>query len=189
MVEPFTNFILTVKKQSEQNTTAEITNIDNLIRHFHEDERFVTNSNIVLKTKLQISHLPICVNADQIRISIENILTNAIDSISERGEIEISTYIENQKWIIIEVTDSGDGIPDDILPHIFEPFFSTHKTPDMIGLGLTIAHLFIQAHCGQILVNSNCRKGTCMTIRLPFGSIESSSILPSAHAPAEGASV
>ncbi len=175
--------------RAASNATAELTNIDNLIRHFHEDERFVSNSNIVLKTKLQISHLPVCVNADQIRISIENILANAIDSISEHGEIEISTYIEDQKWVIIEVKDSGDGIPDDILPQIFEPFFSTHKSPEIIGLGLTIAHLFIQAHCGQILVNSNCGKGTCMTIRLPFGSVENNSILSSAHAPAEGASV
>jgi K+-sensing histidine kinase KdpD len=70
--------------------------------------------------------------------------------------------------VIIEIVDTGKGIPGDILPKIFEPFFTTKEPGKGTGLGLTIVHLILERHKGTITVESSVDKGTKFTIRLPF---------------------
>jgi CheY-like chemotaxis protein len=70
------------------------------------------------------------------------------------------------EWVSVSVSDSGQGIPPDVLPHIFDPFFTT-KEPIGSGLGLAQVHGIVAQHEGQIDVETQTGKGTIFTIYLP----------------------
>lgn len=94
-----------------------------------------------------------------------NIIRNAAQAMEFKGELVIATTTENSRTII-SFTDSGPGIPDDVLPHIFEPFFTTKKHGEGMGLGLDICRRIIEAHNGTIDVNSRPGK-TEIKVTLP----------------------
>ena len=83
-----------------------------------------------------------------------NIIDNAIDAMSGKGEIKIKTYEEDNR-VIVEVTDNGPGIPEEIQSRILEPFFTTKAPGHGTGLGLHISHdIVANRHHGQLLVES-----------------------------------
>jgi signal transduction histidine kinase len=83
-----------------------------------------------------------------------NIIDNAIDAVHGKGEIKIKTYQEDQ-GVVVEITDNGPGIPEEIQPRIFEPFFTTKAPGQGTGLGLHISHdIIANRHHGQLLVES-----------------------------------
>jgi len=92
-----------------------------------------------------------------------NILINASQAIQEKGTITLSTY-EDEQNIYIKFKDTGSGIPHDVLPKIFDPFFSTKKGT---GLGLSVSYNIIKHHAGQIQVKSQVGAGTTFTVILP----------------------
>jgi PAS domain S-box-containing protein len=99
-----------------------------------------------------------------------NLLINAADSIQEKGEygiIKIYTTVEDGE-ILITITDTGRGIPDDIKDSIFNPFFTTKKPGKGTGQGLYIVHNIIEKHKGKILFKSNPIEGTTFYIHLPI---------------------
>jgi signal transduction histidine kinase len=95
-----------------------------------------------------------------------NIIDNAIDAMDGQGEIYIKTYQENS-WVVVEIKDTGPGIPQEIQNKIFDPFFTTKPPGDGAGLGLNISHnIIVQKHKGKLTVDS--RPGeTCFTVMLP----------------------
>ncbi len=83
-----------------------------------------------------------------------NIIDNAADAMNGKGEIRIRTYEEDNR-VVVEITDNGPGIPDDIQLRIFEPFFTTKPPGQGTGLGLHISHdIIANRHRGQLLVES-----------------------------------
>jgi len=83
-----------------------------------------------------------------------NIIDNAIDAMNGKGEIKIKTYEEDNR-VIVEITDNGPGIPEEIQTRIFEPFFTTKAPGHGTGLGLHISHDIISnRHHGQLLLES-----------------------------------
>ncbi|MFI5145304.1 MAG: nitrogen regulation protein NR(II) [Ignavibacteria bacterium] len=101
----------------------------------------------------------------QIEEVISNIITNAIQAIHQSGEIKIKTQKDETK-AIIEITDSGPGIPKENLEKIFLPFFSSKEYGKGTGLGLSIARKVIKEHNGEIKVKSTIGKGTTFIISL-----------------------
>jgi signal transduction histidine kinase len=69
--------------------------------------------------------------------------------------------------IAVSVSDTGPGIPRDILPKIFDPFFTTKPVGDGTGLGLAICHKIVEEHNGSIDVESEAGRGATFIIRLP----------------------
>ncbi len=100
----------------------------------------------------------------QLEIVIINLLTNAIQSINDTGQIQIRIQ-DNDKQVLIEIEDSGSGIPEDILPRIFEPLFTTKQIGT--GLGLLSCRNIVEQHQGTISVQSIIGKGTIFKISLP----------------------
>jgi two-component system, cell cycle sensor histidine kinase and response regulator CckA len=82
-------------------------------------------------------------------------------------ELTSDSHTSTPTGIIIEVSDRGEGIPPDNLPHIFEPYFSTRKAENATGLGLTVCESIAKAHGGSISVRSESGKGTSVTLYLP----------------------
>ena len=97
-----------------------------------------------------------------------NIINNAIDAIGKDGEITINTRpIKQNNRISIEITDTGPGIPKEVLQKIFDPFFTTKEVGKGTGLGLSISYSIIEKLGGRIMVASEEGKGTTFTIYLP----------------------
>ena len=71
------------------------------------------------------------------------------------------------KWVILSITDSGPGIPPDVLPHIFTPFYTSQPVARHWGVGLSLTHKIIAAHEGHIEVESQKDVGTTFRIMLP----------------------
>ena len=83
-----------------------------------------------------------------------NIIDNGVDAMNGKGEIKIRTYEEDNR-VIVEITDNGPGIPEEIQSRIFEPFFTTKAPGHGTGLGLHISHdIIANRHHGQLLVES-----------------------------------
>jgi signal transduction histidine kinase len=107
-------------------------------------------------------------DATQLSQVLMNLLLNAAEATPEGGSITISasklTYVDS---IEIQISDTGAGIPPDILPHVFEPFFTT-KRGKGTGLGLSISQTYLRSHNGDIRVDSVLDHGTTVTITLPI---------------------
>jgi two-component system, NtrC family, sensor kinase len=98
-----------------------------------------------------------------------NIIDNAIDAVGRSGSIDIRTghTMHPSREVIIEVSDTGPGIPKEMLGKIFDPFFTTKKANEGTGLGLSISYSIVEKLGGKILVASEEGQGTTFTIRLP----------------------
>jgi signal transduction histidine kinase len=108
---------------------------------------------------------PAYIDADKIQEVILNLMLNSISAINKKGHITIDLRERNKREIELIFSDNGKGIKKEILPQIFNPFFTTKKRGT--GLGLSICKKIITAHKGSIEVKSQERKGTTFTIRLP----------------------
>jgi two-component system NtrC family sensor kinase len=96
-----------------------------------------------------------------------NLIMNSIESIEKKpGEIFISSRFDGKKFLI-KIKDSGAGIPNEYIGQIFEPFFTTKHAQQGTGLGLSLVRRVVQAHNGQIMVESEEGKGSTFTIVLP----------------------
>jgi signal transduction histidine kinase len=121
-------------------------------------------------------HKPkIYVDVQKMKRIFTNIITNARDAMPEGGKLTITSR-EWNKQIIFTFTDTGQGIPENIMDKIWIPLFTT-KAKGM-GLGLAICRRMVEAHNGSISVKSKVGKGTSFTITLPLTSVKSSDLLP-----------
>lgn len=97
-----------------------------------------------------------------------NMLVNASQAIEEKGSILVRSRLDGEE-VKIEISDTGCGIPEDVIKRIFDPFFTTKPVGKGTGLGLSIAYGIISEHGGRIGIASEPGIGTCVTISLPTG--------------------
>jgi signal transduction histidine kinase len=105
------------------------------------------------------------VDKEQIDRAFSNVMINAVESMPDRGRMTISTAVE-EGFVVVRVQDTGEGIPEDDIIRIFDPFFSTK--PSGIGLGLSMTYGIIASHDGTITVESKRQNGTVFAISLPI---------------------
>ncbi len=118
--------------------------------------------------KKEYSSLPLILcNPRQLNQVFMNLLVNAAQAISERGEITIRTQVNNQ-MIEIEIQDTGSGVKPEHIEKLFDPFFTTKPVGTGTGLGLSISYNIIKKHQGRIEVKSKLNEGTTFTIYLPI---------------------
>lgn len=108
------------------------------------------------------------IRANEIQLSqlVLNLLLNSFHAMEEGGLLTLETSFD-ETWAYLRVTDTGCGIPAEVLPRIFEPFFTTKETGKGTGLGLAIAAQTVEDHRGRITVNSEEGEGTTFTVCLP----------------------
>ena len=109
---------------------------------------------------------PICAHGSELNQVWTNLIDNAIDAMNGRGELVVRTAPEFGR-LLVEVRDSGPGIPPEIRSRIFEPFFTTKPVGDGTGLGLDTVYRIVQRHRGEVRVDSEPGR-TSFQVRLPF---------------------
>ncbi len=127
--------------------------------------------SIRLEEELDISLYPVLIDKDQIREAINNLISNAVDVMPEGGVLKIRTFMERAyeiNYVVVEITDTGCGIPEEKLNMIFEPFYTTKKIGEGTGLGLSICKKIIDENNGLLRVESELGKGTSFKMFFPF---------------------
>jgi two-component system, NtrC family, sensor kinase len=109
------------------------------------------------------------IQADAVQMSqiLVNLMTNAIHALSNGGKVTVTTKHKGIR-VSLAVKDNGIGMATDVKKKIFEPFFTTKPIGQGTGLGLSVVHGIVEAHNGQIIVNSTLGKGSAFEIRLPI---------------------
>lgn len=161
---------LLAKFDSEKNilnkTNANLKELIQNIIYNYESNALEKN----IKIRYDLDDICIKLDKNQFYQVIINLLSNAIKYTFENGKIDIKSYEENNN-VIISIKDNGIGIPDEDREFIFERFYRTDKSRDKetggIGIGLTISKSIVNAHNGEIFVNSKLNEGTEFIIKLP----------------------
>jgi signal transduction histidine kinase len=119
----------------------------------------------------------VLIDRDQIRLAVDNLISNALDVMPDGGKLTVRTHMAKMfevDYVSVEVSDTGAGLPYDSLYSIFEPFYTTKEIGSGTGLGLSICKKIIDEHNGLIFVDSELDKGTTFKMLFPYQSEESS---------------
>lgn len=140
------------------------------------------DKKIHIEAKLEASNYWILGEGTQLQNALLNLAINARDAMPSGGTLTFRTKViylhsdesrfqelEPGQYIIVEVRDTGIGMPEEIRSRIFEPFFTTKPEGKGSGLGLSAVFGTIQSHKGRIEVESRVNKGTTFTLYLPLG--------------------
>jgi two-component system sensor histidine kinase HydH len=123
--------------------------------------------NISIQTQNNTRVDGVRIDPDRINQVLLNLYLNAIDSMKSGGELKVEISSDTQhRDVVIQISDTGDGISRENLSKIFEPYFTTKSTGT--GLGLAIAHNIIEAMGGKITVESDTEAGTTFSITIPI---------------------
>jgi two-component system, cell cycle sensor histidine kinase and response regulator CckA len=155
------------------------------LRDTLSDLTHLLNRLVGEKITLTLSHVPVqqAIRADkrQLEQVLMNLVVNARDAMPGGGEIRIETegLLLNEAWerdrvilppgayVSVKVSDHGHGIPADKLQKVFEPFYTTKRTGEGTGLGLSTAYGIVKQSGGYIFVDSVVGQGTCFTLLFP----------------------
>ena len=111
---------------------------------------------------------PVMCSPSQVNQVFLNLVTNAVQALENgEGTITLTTRSEDG-GVALEVADTGKGITEDVLPKIFDPFFSTKEVGKGTGLGLSVSYKIVQQHGGRIDVESTPGVGSRFTVWFPF---------------------
>ena len=169
-----------------ENGTERISNLVRTIREYtNVDQGPVQNVDVarsmettlgtlahILQPKIKVQRayepVPLLVNAAGTELNQvwTNIIENAIDAMQGEGELRVRTYCEDH-YVVVEIGDSGPGIPTEIKPHIFDPFFTTKGVGEGTGLGLNTVQTIVRKFGGHIHVSSK-PGDTRFQVRLPW---------------------
>ena len=161
------------------------TELIELVDHVKESVRFLGSylpKNIEIAESYQVPNSTVMAVPGQVHQIVINLGTNAMHAIGQKqGHLEISVdqisflskdmvafpELDQCEYLRIIVRDNGCGIEENLIQHIFDPYFTTKRSTEGTGLGLSIVHSIVQAHRGAIRVESTVGVGTAFCIYLP----------------------
>jgi two-component system NtrC family sensor kinase len=125
-----------------------------LIRHMEKEKFFKIELDLLATERVEI-------NAQEFQQVIVNLLVNAIHALSESGDglVQIKTRNWDDKGVVVCVHDNGEGIPEEALSEVFNPFYSTKQPGEGTGLGLSVSYTMIRRFGGNITVEPGPEKG------------------------------
>ena len=137
------------------------TDLASLIQKFVEETKIPNEVKVKLKieSKLQTS-----IDPSLMRRVLDNLVSNAVEAMPRGGILTISARRVDES-IVIEVEDTGNGVPDEAIPRIFDSFYTTKAKG--LGLGLAFSKRVVEAHGGEIAFRTVIGSGTTFTIKLP----------------------
>jgi signal transduction histidine kinase len=145
--------------------------ITNTCQIFHYDKRW---SNVNIDLRLNHSIPAVFGSGNQVIQLVNNILENSMYALRdvECPEVSISTQLQGAEHILIQIRDNGSGMEQEVLDHVFDPFFSTKPVGQGTGLGLAICWTIVKNHYGIIRAQSADAKGCEISIVLPFNGVD-----------------
>ncbi len=144
-------------------------------------ERMMTKKNVAIKTVIEQALPPIEGDASQLEQVVMNIIVNAGDVMPKGGVITVTTatadleknadsvhpFLVPGRYVVLRISDTGPGIPDEIRDKIFDPFFTTKDPGKGTGLGLAMVYGIVKEHQGVIDIRTKLGRGTTFEIYLP----------------------
>ena len=125
-------------------------------------------NNIKLVKEFLTEENEIYCDPQQIKQLLVALFINAVEAMDDGGTLTIGVnYLSDEKMYEIKISDTGIGINEEDIPHIFEPFYTTKVNGKGVGLGLAVAYGIVERHKGIIEVQSEKNKGTTFIIKLP----------------------
>ena len=121
---------------------------------------------VTVTSALPLRPVIVKVDADMLRQALLNIVLNGAQAMPNGGTLKLE-LTEESRMAVLSVTDQGEGIAHDVLPRIFDLYFTTKK--DGSGIGLAMTYRIVQLHSGVVDVESEVGSGTKFTIRIPGG--------------------
>ncbi len=139
-------------------------------RAFRIVNHHIELAKIEVVSRIEIQTEKIICDPDQLLQAFIALLVNAVEAMPDGGRLKIHAHNSHNdaKYVLIEISDTGPGIPEDLKDKIFEPFFSTKKDKSGVGLGLAVVYGIIQRHKGKIWMESQEKAGTTFFIELPL---------------------
>ena len=168
-IQEILNNLLQYARPGTYSSHLETVDVNAVVKQtFQLVEHLRTQKSFELSADYQATQL-LEINAHELQQVLVNLIRNAVQAIPEKhGKISISTRDWLEKGLIIDVSDNGEGIPDEKMDKIFNPFFTTKKQDgnEGTGLGLTLSYSLIHRYGGNISVSSKLGEGTTFTIWL-----------------------
>jgi len=133
------------------------------------------DQEILIEESLDSELPPVLIDRDQVRQAVNNLMSNAVDVMSKGGKLIVKTYMTElygASYVVVEVADTGPGMPDEALYRMFEPFYTTKEIGIGTGLGLAISKKILDEHNGLIFVDSEIGAGTTFRMFFPYQSEE-----------------
>lgn len=128
-------------------------------------EKEAAKQGVAIKTEFPDENWEIPVDADRMTQVFLNLFINAIHAMENGGELRVSLLRQENGTLRVAVSDTGVGIAAADIPRVFDPYFTTR--PSGTGLGLAICHKIVEAHRGEIFLESEQGKGTTAVVILP----------------------
>ncbi|MEZ8438378.1 ATP-binding protein [Vibrio splendidus] len=154
---------------------------DEEVRHYADIHEGLEDTLVIFENRLKHHQLekhydtelpPLLCQSLSLQQVWTNLISNALDALSERGKVSITTSQQTQgddTFLVVEISDTGDGIAKEDISTIFNPNFTTKKEGNFgLGIGLSISQQIVSAHQGFILVESEVGSHTHMQVWLPF---------------------
>jgi two-component system, NtrC family, sensor histidine kinase HydH len=157
------NFLRFARVQDLREAPADLNAVVDELRDFCEPQ--AATKGIVIRAHYDGGLPKVLLDVDLFKQALLNLILNAEHAMPEGGELILTTRRDGP-WGVLDVTDTGVGMPEEVRSRIFEPFFSTR--PSGSGLGLPTTRKIVEAHGGSIQVESEPGKGSRFTVRLPI---------------------
>jgi two-component system NtrC family sensor kinase len=126
---------------------------------------------------------------NQIQQALVALFVNAVEAMPEGGNLRVEIqFDEKNDMVLMKIQDTGIGIPEEDVLRVFEPFFSTKRNGQGVGLGLSVVYGIVDRHGGRISVESKVGKGTTFTLGFPRSGRGADSVPPQASIPPPGIS-
>ncbi len=148
---------------------AEVTELD-LNQLVRDTLRLLERQAQAVQVRGELSTVELPVRGDPGRLQqvLVNIVVNALDAMHDGGTLTVRTgYSEKPGFCRVAISDTGCGIREEHLPHVFEPFYTTKEVGRGVGLGLAISYGIVRQHGGDIEVQSRVGAGTTFRVMLP----------------------
>ena len=152
----------------ESNSQVEPVDIEETLEETLMSVQQKISAQNIKVTKNHKRGLKALANRDSLKQAFTNVILNAIDAMKDGGELGVRAR-NNGNRIVIEISDTGCGIPKEIMSDIYNPFFTTKQVGEGVGLGLSLTYSILERYNGTIEAESEDGKGSTFTLTLPSG--------------------
>jgi len=138
-------------------------------------EYICIEQSITVEVMIEKNLPPVLIDKDQVKQALTNLITNALDAMPRGGTLKVmagNEDLNDVRYVFLKVSDTGQGIDEDNLSRIFEPFYTSKQTGHGTGLGLSIARKIIEEHGGFIKAERNTGEGSTFSLYFPQQSEE-----------------